>query len=78
MSGHNSKSSLMCNLMIFCLANLIRALIYTVVCLKASSSFRHLASNLKGFECLHDVVHFVGLRVPNLRMFVNVDDDHTV
>ena len=44
-------------------------------CLKA---FRHLASNLKGFECLHDVVHFVGLRVPNLRMFVNVDDDHTV
>ena len=42
------------------------------------SSFRHLASNLKGFECLHDVVHFVGLRVPNLRMFVNVDDDHTV
>ena len=26
------------------------------------SSFRHLASNLKGFECLHDVVHFVGLR----------------
>ena len=52
--------------------NLIRALIYT----RYLSAFGFKLKGGLALKCLHDVVHFVGLRAKVLEMFVNVDDDH--